>query len=83
MSNFVELEQTYGLIFNYKNQDEALKKAIELFQISGLKKKWMDKREFLLSDKIDITDFMIWFVENYPESFQKVKENPDIQYQFK
>jgi hypothetical protein len=31
----------------------------------------------MLSDKIDVTAFMVWFVENYPESVKIMKENPD------
>ena len=31
----------------------------------------MKKREKLLEDKIDVTKFMIEFIEEYPESFYK------------
>jgi len=36
------------------------------------------KRERLLADKIDVTQFMVDFIENYPESFYRYKdgENP-------
>jgi len=27
----------------------------------------------MLENKIDVTSFMIWFVENYPESVKEVK----------
>ena len=42
-------------------------------------------REFykLLKDKIDLTAFMVWFIENFPESFKEFKENPEIQWRFK
>jgi len=32
---------------------------------------------------IDPTKFLVWFVENYPDSFKIMKENPDYQYNFK
>ncbi len=83
MGNFIELEQKYGLIFNYNNPDKAINKSVELIQQPNLKKEWKKKREKLLRDKIDVTAFMVWFVENYPESFEQVKENPEIQYRFK
>lgn len=76
MGNFIELEQKYGLMFNYNNSDKAVNKAVELIQQSNLKEEWQKKREKLLKDKIDVTAFMVWFVENYPESFKAVKENP-------
>ena len=32
------------------------------------KKQWKIKRDRLLADKIDVTEFYVWFIENYPES---------------
>lgn len=83
MSNFIELEQKYGLIFNFRDPDKAINKAVELIQKPNLKEEWQKKREQLLKDKIDVTAFMVWFIENYPESFREMKENPEIQYRFK
>lgn len=83
MGNFIELEQKYGLIFNYNDSDKAIEKAIELIQKSDLKEEWQNKKEALLKDKIDVTAFMVWFVENYPDSFKEMKEYPEIQYKFK
>lgn len=83
MSNFKELENKYGLIFNYNNSEESLEKAVELLHKSGLKEEWSGKKERLLKDKIDVTGFFIWFIENYPVSFSVLKENPDSQFQFK
>jgi len=83
MGNFIELEQKYGLIFNYNDPDKAIEKAVELIQKPDLKEEWKKKREQLLKDKIDVTAFMVWFIENYPESFREMKENPEIQYRFR
>ncbi|MEM4615934.1 MAG: DUF354 domain-containing protein [Archaeoglobaceae archaeon] len=85
MGNFIELEKKYGLIYNFpvSEKDKAIEKAIELVQKENLKKEWQKKREGLLKDKIDITAFMVWFIENYPESFNEFKENPEIQYRFR
>lgn len=85
MGNFIELEKKYGLIYNYKlsEKERAIEKAIELVQEGNLKKEWQKKREKLLKEKIDITTFMVWFIENYPESFEEFKQNPTIQYRFR
>ncbi len=38
----------------------------------------------MLADKIDVTAFMVWFVENYPASVKVMQENPDeTQKQFR
>ena len=65
---FQELENKYGLIFNFTDPVPALKKAIELAQIPDIRIEWEQKRKCLLKDKIDVTSFMIWFVEQYPAS---------------
>lgn len=83
MSNFIELEQKYGLIFNYREPKKAIEKAIELIRQPNLKQEWQKKRKKLLEDKIDITAFMTWFIEDYPESFKIMKENPEYQERFR
>jgi predicted glycosyltransferase len=78
-----EQEKRYGLVYNFSDpetaQTEALEKALELLQRENLKEEWQAKRERLLSDKIDVTEFMVKFIENYPESFNKYKQGNNNQ----
>ncbi|USH00453.1 DUF354 domain-containing protein [Thermococcus argininiproducens] len=83
MGNFIELEREYGLIYNIREPEKVIKKALELIGQPNLKKIWEKKRKKLLNDKIDLTSFMVWFVENYPDSLKEFKENPEIQYRFR
>lgn len=69
MGNLIELEQKYGLIYSFNDQYSAMKKAIELIQKPNLKEEWKKKKEKMLIDKIDVTEFMVWFIENYPKSY--------------
>ena len=82
-----EQEEKYQLVFNYSeseiDQMKSIKKGIELLKESNIKKIWNKKRKKLLADKIDVTAFLVWFVENYPQSVKIMKENPDYQYRFK
>ena len=78
-----EQEKKYGLVFNYRNSDGVLERAQELLHIPNLKQEWQKRRQKMLSDKIDVTAFMVWFVENYPDSVNIMKENPDYQLRFK
>lgn len=81
-----EEEKIYDLIYNFKldelGQEESIKKAVELLQDPDLKKTGREKQEHLLSDKIDATAFMVWFIENYPDSVAKMEKN-DISRSFK
>ena len=82
-----ELEEKYGLVFNFTaspvDQEKALQKGLELLQNKNLKEHFMKRRNNMLKDKIDVTGFLVWFVENYPDSARIMKENPDYQYRFK
>ena len=68
-----ELEKDYGLVCNFKTQEEGIKKALELLKNNNLKEEWLIKREKMLNDKIDLTKWMIDFVENkkYASADQK------------
>ncbi|NJE05722.1 DUF354 domain-containing protein [Thermococcus sp. M36] len=83
MSNFIELEERFGLMYNITDRNRAIEKAVEIAQTEGIKKEWRGKREKLLEKKIDMTSFMVWFLENYPESLEEFKQNPNIQYRFR
>lgn len=80
---FLELENKYRLMFTYNDPDKAIEKAIEIVQKPDLKIEWSYKREKLLAEKIDMNQFMIWFIENYPDSYIKIKSDPSIQNNFK
>lgn len=83
MGNFIELEQKYDLIYCFREPEKAIQKAVELVQQADLKKQWTKKRQRLLGDKIDVTEFMVWFIENYPKSYGVVKGNLGIQERFR
>lgn len=78
MGNFIELEETYNLLYSFIDSEAALDKAIKILQDPMSKEKWKVKREQLLKDKIDVTAFMVWFIENYPSSFIEMKEHPEV-----
>ncbi len=80
-----ELEQRYGLCYAYfpKDFDRFYDHVKRLLADPCTKDKWKEKRERFLSDKIDVTAFFTWFIENYPESRKIMKEDPDYQYRFK
>ena len=81
-----ELEQKYGLCYAYQPSEfdafyAHVKRLLE--SLDSTSAEWEEKRKRLLADKIDVTAFFTWFIENYPESQQLMKENPDYQYKFK
>jgi len=85
ISYLEEEEHTYGLTYGFLPDNfEAMKQKIEyLLSIPNLKEIWQKKRQVMLNEKIDVTAFFVWFIENYPASVNIMKENSDYQYKFK
>ncbi|MBT9138925.1 MAG: hypothetical protein DDT31_01504 [Syntrophomonadaceae bacterium] len=63
--NFTELEQRYDMIHCFREPEQAIQKAVELIQQPDLKEQWAKKRQRLLADKIDVTQFMVDFIEDF------------------
>ena len=82
-----EEEEKYKLVFNFteskEDQEKAIIKGIELLSTPGIREEWHKRRDKMINEKIDVTAFLVWFVENWPESFKIMKENPDYQERFK
>jgi predicted glycosyltransferase len=78
-----EEAEKYGLVSDFSTMsctDETV--LAEVNRLLGNPCLWEDgkqKVKLLLQDKIDVTAFMVWFVENYPGSVDKMKTNPELQ----
>jgi predicted glycosyltransferase len=71
---FDDLRDNFGLVYYYDNGSAGLEKTYELLK-KNPKKAWLQKRDKLLKSKIDVTEFMVEFVEDFPESFYKYKQD--------
>ena len=80
-------EQRYGLLYYYKTDEKSqllsINKAIELLNKGNLKEEMRLRQRDFMKSKIDPVAFLVWFIENYPESKRIMKENPDYQYNFR
>ena len=81
-----EQENKYGLVFNYTetnaDQIKSIEKGVEIICDFDSAEKWKVKRNRMLKDKIDSNAFITWFIENFPNSFKTMQENPEYQYKF-
>ena len=73
----IDDQANYCLLFTYSESENdqiaAIKKAEEIALKQNVREDYLTKREKMLSDKIDVSAFLIWFVENYPESVKEIK----------
>jgi len=78
-----EQEDRYQLIHGFRSSEGVIEKVSEIINSPDLKETYQLRRKNMLSEKIDLTAFLVWFVENYPESVEVMKEKPDYQNIFK
>lgn len=83
-----DIQKNYDLMYCFKDNDYDPKKALEialkiLRNAKKSKNEWIIRRNKLISDKIDLTSFLFWFVSKLPESNNIMNKNPDYQLRFK
>jgi predicted glycosyltransferase len=80
-----ELEKKYRLTFSLSPKDSS--KLIGLSELllsdENILLTYKQRRDLMLADKIDVTAFFVWFIENYPNSYHIMKINPDYQNKFR
>nr|WP_295923758.1 DUF354 domain-containing protein [uncultured Dyadobacter sp.] len=72
-----ELEHTYRLTYGIhpEQEEKLLAKASTLLAEPHLKQDFQQRRMRMLREKIDVTAFLTWFIENYPASADLMKNN--------
>lgn len=79
-----ELENRYGLGFGVKTNDKEKLFAVvmNLLNTPNIKTNWNNKRMKMLTEKVDLTAMLLWLIENFPQSIDRLKNNPDYQNRF-
>lgn len=72
-----ELEHQYQLTFGIPSTDPQMlfEKMEALLAEPDLRGLFQQRRQTMLSEKIDVTAFLVWFIEHYPESRNQCQEN--------
>lgn len=81
-----ELENKYELSVGISPDNTyALFSKVERWigKLDKITEKFRARRVQMLRDKIDVTAFFVWFLDNFPESKKIMLENPDYQNRFK
>ncbi|MCK4256750.1 hypothetical protein KAX35_07670, partial [candidate division WOR-3 bacterium] len=64
-----EQEKIYESVFNFteslESQSLSIMKGVELLQRKDIKVEWRVKRQKLLDDKIDVTEWLVKFIERF------------------
>lgn len=71
-----------GLLKKFDNEQDLILLLEEELRADDLKKEFEERSKKIIKSKIDITKFMVWFIENYPQSFKIMKSDPNYQMNF-
>jgi hypothetical protein len=63
--NWEELEHKYHLMYTFRSGSAAVEKVRELIAMDDLKGTWLARREHMLAEKIDVTEFILQTVGGY------------------
>jgi len=80
---YLDEEVEYGLLYSFRNLDGVIEKVMEIVANHDVENKYKYKLKKYLSSKIDVSSFVYWFIENYPQSINILTENPEYQLKFK
>lgn len=80
-----ELEKKYELTYAIPPSEpqRLYDKVKDWLGMDDLHEVFQQRRRKMLAEKIDVTTFFTWFIENYPESRRVMDKTPDYQWRFK
>lgn len=80
-----ELEHTYRLTsgIGTGNVRMLLDKLKDLLKTPNLRDEYQKRRGRMLADKIDVTAFLVWFIEKYPQSTTILRSDATFQDKFR
>ena len=80
-----ELCNKYKLLqgFNQKDVDNIFSLIEEYLKMDNIHEVFQSRRDKMLKEKIDVSAFLTWVVEYYPQSISEFKNNPNVQLKFK
>ncbi len=75
--NFRDFVNKYDVVRAFKEIDEARDASLSVLQSKTEAEKWRERAENMLAEKIDLTAFLRYFIENYPASHKIYMEEGD------
>lgn len=76
-------EESFGLLHSFRGTEGVTKEAIAILSDDNAKEKYKERLVKFLEKQINATHLIVWFLENYPDSLQVLKNNKEYQSKFK
>lgn len=74
----LEEEVRLGLIELFRTSDGIIERAVEILKNETFKEAFKLKSIQITKSKVDLTAFLIWFTQNYPESLKQMQMDSNI-----
>lgn len=79
----IKIGQEAGLIKHFQSSHGVVDYVSRLLKYPNIKNLTKEKSEIMQKDFINPTNFLVWFIQEYPSSFEIMKKTPDYQLKFK
>jgi len=76
-------QEKYGTVYNFPSFEGVLSKLDYVLSNPQILNNHKVLARKLISDKIEVTDFIVWFLENWPSSNQIMREDPNYMNRFR
>lgn len=76
---FWDLQNRYGLLFTFTDEEQAIRKAWELLGMADAKRIWRGRVENLLANSTDVTSFMTWIIPNSPSGLKRIRNHVPVR----
>ena len=80
---YIKLEQESQILKHFKNSEGLISYVEKIIFKKNLKAITLEASRLMKKDFIELTDFLLWFIENYPHSREIMEDNPNYQNNFK
>ncbi|MFI3262645.1 MAG: DUF354 domain-containing protein [Rikenellaceae bacterium] len=81
--SYCDEEAKHQLLYQTTEFNNVINKIDEIFEIPNVKETFQSRKDKLAAQMINGTDFIIWLIENYPESKKTITNNKNYQLKFK
>jgi predicted glycosyltransferase len=82
LMGYLRVEKNEGLLQHFNSPKGVLDSIKILMEDTNLKKNAIDNSNRMKQNFIDPTEFLLWIIENYPESSKLLKSNSNYQAKF-
>lgn len=76
-TGYIHEEAAMGLLYYLKNADGALEKVKEILETPNAKEIFKERKEVMLRNTIDCTEFLTWLLDTFPGSIGQLLANKE------